>query len=158
MTTKVVFFVLDFEKNLLIKRIHLKVFDITIDIINDSPQAVIKNFPKSVDDFYVEKIELFCNEKLERYFRFRIYKNQVNCHNILLNNLNNFSFEIGFFNKNSQKIPNNLLVKIGDKNYDLNPICKTDLLFINSFGTINCDKVLLINEKKRNIFRRRKKR
>ena len=149
MSTKVVFLVLDFKKNLLINRIHLKVVNITIDVTDDSPKAVIKHFPKNADDFYVEKIELFSNEKLLRYFRFRIYKNQINFHNILLNQLNNFSFEIGYFNKNIQKIPNNLLVKIGDSNYDLKPICKTDLPFINSFGIINCEKTLLINQEKK---------
>ena len=157
MSTKVVFVVLDYEKNLLINRIHLKVANITIDITNDSPQALIKNFPKSVDDFYVEKIELFTNEKLARYFRFRIYKNQVNCHSILLNKLNNFSFEIGFFDKNNKKIPDNLPVKIEDKNYDLKPICVTDLPFINSFGIINCDKAILINEKKEIFLEEEKK-
>ena len=157
MSTKVVFLILDYEKNLLIESIRLKIADITIDITNDSPQAVIKNFPKGVDVFYVEKIELFINEKLARYFRFRIYKNQVNYHSILLNKLNSFSFEIGFFNNDGKKIPDNLLVKIGDKNYDLRPICQTDLPFINSFGIINCDKVLLIKEKKEIFLEEEKK-
>ena len=145
MSTIVVFSVLDFTKVLLLNRIHLKVADITINVTDNSPQAVIKNFPKSADDFYVEKIELFSNEKFERYFRFRIYKNQINIYNILLNKLNNFSFEIGYFNKNTQKIPQNLQVKIENKDYDLKPVCKTDLPFINSFGIINCDKAILIN-------------
>ena len=148
MSTIVVFPVLDFTKDLLLNRIHLKVADITIDVTDNSPQVEINNFPKSADDFYVEKIELFSNEKFERYFRFRIYKNQTNIHNILLNKLNNFSFEIGYFNKNIQKIPKNLQVKIENEDYDLKPICKTDLPFINSFGIINCDKAILINGEK----------
>jgi hypothetical protein len=65
--------------------------------------------------------------------------------------LNNFSFEIGYFNKNTEKIPKTLSIKIENKNYDLKSICKTDLPFINSFGIINCDKTILINDK-REIF------
>ena len=149
--TQIIFGVLDFTKIPLINRLVLKIAGVCISINDDYPTAVIHNFPKNTDDFYVEKVELYSNENLKRYFRLRIYKNQVNFHSIFVNKLNNFSFEIGYFNKNTEKIPKTLSIKIENKNYDLKSMCKTDLPFINSFGIINCDKTILINDK-REIF------
>ena len=151
LVTQIIFGVLDFTKIPLINRLVLKIAGVCISINDDYPTAVIHNFPKNTDDFYVEKVELYSNENLKRYFRLRIYKNQVNFHSIFVNKLNNFSFEIGYFNKNTEKIPKTLSIKIENKNYDLKSICKTDLPFINSFGIINCDKTILINDK-REIF------
>ena len=149
--TIVIFEVLDFKENLTIKKLYLKVADIIIDVVNKSPTATITKFPKNVDDYYVEKIELLSGEKIMRYFRFRIYKNRINFHYIFLNELNNFSFEISYFNKNIEKLPYSLDINIKKKDYNLKPICKTDLPFINSFGIINCDKTIMIN-KKQEIF------
>ena len=149
--TIVLFEVLDFKENLTIKKLNLKVADIIIDVVNKSPTATITKFPKNVDDYYVEKIELLSGEKIMRYFRFRIYKNRINFHYIFLNELNNFSFEISYFNKNIEKLPYSLDINIKKKDFNLKPICKTDLPFINSFGIINCDKTIMIN-KKQEIF------
>jgi hypothetical protein len=74
--TIVLFEVLDFQQNLLIKKIKLKIAEIYIDVNNKSPTAKVINFPKNADDYYVEKIELLSGKKIERYFRFRIYKNR----------------------------------------------------------------------------------
>ena len=143
--------VLDFKENLLINKLNLKVADIIIDVENKFPTVTLTKFPKNADDYYVEKIELLSGEKIIRYFRFRIYKNKINFHYIFLNKLNNFSFEISYFNKNIEKLPHILDINIMEKNYNLKPICKTDLPFINSFGIINCDKTIMIN-KKQEIF------
>ena len=131
--TIVLFEVLDFKENLTIKKLNLKVADIIIDVVNKSPTATITKFPKNVDDYYVEKIELLSGENIMRYFRFRIYKNRINFHYIFLNELNNFSFEISYFNKNMGKLPHSLDINIMKKVYNLKPIFKTDLPFIN-FG------------------------
>jgi len=146
--TIVIFEVLDFKENLFIKKLFLKVANITVNVVNNSPTIEIKHFPKNVDDYYIEKVELISDEKIKRYFRLRIYKNKINFHGILLNELNNFSFEIGYFNKIYSKLPQTLDIKIGNNNYNLKPICKTDLPFINSFGIINCDKTIIIGEKR----------
>ena len=61
--------------------------------------------------------------------------------------MHNFSFEIGYFNKNISQLPQTLEIKVCGKNYKLKPVCKTDLPFINSFGIINCDKTITINQK-----------
>ena len=145
--TIVTFEVLDFCEKLLIDELFLRIANIRVKVTNNTPTVKIKNFPKNVDDYYIEKIELFSNKKIERYFRFRIYKNRINFHNILLNELHNFSFEIGYFNKNIPQLPQILEIKVGEKNYKLKAICKTDLPFINSFGIINCDKTITINQK-----------
>ena len=139
--------VLDFNASLLINKLYLRVANIHIDITTKTPTIKIGNFPINVDDYYVEKIELISNEKTVRYFRLRIYKNRHNFHNILLNELNNFSFEIGYFNKNIAKLPKTLDIKIGKNKYNLKQICQTDIPFINTFGIINCDKTISINEK-----------
>ena len=145
--TIVTFGVLDFGENLLIKELFLKVAKIKIKVTNNTPTVKIQNFPKGADDYYVEKIELILDNKIKRYFRLRIHKNRINFHNIFLNKLNNFSFEIGYFNKNTSKLPKTLDIKIDKNNYNIKPICETDLHFINSFGIINCDKTIIINEK-----------
>ena len=111
----------------------------------------IKNFPKNVDDYYIEKIELISDDKIKRYFRLKIKKNKENYYQIFLNELNNYAFNIGYFNLNSIEIPNQLEVKIKEQNYKLKEICSTDLPFIRAFGIINCDKTILIN-KKQEIF------
>ena len=116
--TIVLFEVLDFKENLTIKKLNLKVADIIIDVVNKSPTATITKFPKNVDDYYVEKIELLSGEKIMRYFRFRIYKNRINFHYIFLNELNNFSFEISYFNKNIEKLPYSLDINIKKKDYN----------------------------------------
>ena len=76
-----------------------------------------------------------------------VHLNQV-IYKILLNVLNNFAFEIGYFNKSNFKLPQSLDIKIGNNVYNLKAICETDLPFINSFGIINCDKSIIINDKK----------
>lgn len=103
--TTLTLIVLDYKENLLINKLNLKVANIFINVNNNYPTVKITNFPKNVDDYYVEKIELISNEKNKRYFRLRIYKNRINLHYILLNELNNFSFEIGYFNKTLLKQP-----------------------------------------------------
>ena len=145
--TTLTFEVLDFKVKLLVNKLHLKIADIYIDVKDKSPTVIIYNFPKNVNDYYVEKVELISEKKVRRHFRLRIYKNTHNLHNIFLDELNNFSFEIGFFSKNNEKLPKTLNIKIKDNKYNLKQICKTDLPFINSFGIINCDKTILINEK-----------
>ena len=145
--TTLTFEVLDFKVKLLVNKLHLKIADIYIDVKDKSPTVIIHNFPKNVNDYYVEKVELISEKKVRRHFRLRIYKNTHNLHNIFLDELNNFSFEIGFFSKNNEKLPKTLNIKIKDNKYNLKQICKTDLPFINSFGIINCDKTILINEK-----------
>ena len=150
--TIVHFEVLDFKENLLINNLKLKIANKGIDVKNKSPAVKITNFPKFADDYYVEKIELLSCTKVVRYFRFRIYKNRINCYHILLNELNNFSFEISYFHKNIEKLPHKLDLNINGINYKLEPICKTDLPFINSFGIINCDKTIMINKKKEIFF------
>jgi len=145
--TTLTFEVLDFKVKLLVNKLHLKIADIYIDVKDKSPTVIINNFPKNVNDYYVEKVELISEKKVRRHFRLRIYKNTHNLHNIFLDELNNFSFEIGFFSKNNEKLPKTLNIKIKDNKYNLKQICKTDLPFINSFGIINCDKTILINEK-----------
>ena len=145
--TIITFEILDFVDNLLINKLNLKVANIIINVDNNYPSVKLNNFPKNVDDYYIEKIELISNGQIKRYFRLRIYKDRINLYYILLNELNNFSFEIGYFNKNTLKLPMILDVKIGDKNYNLKAICKTDLPFINSFGIINCNKTIIINKK-----------
>ena len=145
--TTLTFEVLDFKVKLLVNKLYLKIADIYIDVKDKSPTVIIYNFPKNVNDYYVEKVELISEKKVRRHFRLRIYKNTHNLHNIFLDELNNFSFEIGFFNKNNEKLPKTLNIKIKDNKYNLKQICKTDLPFINSFGIINCDKTILINEK-----------
>ena len=149
--TILTFGVLDFKENLLINKLNLKVANIFINVNNNYPSVKITNFPKNADDYYVEKIELIIDEKIKRYFRFRIYKNRINLHYILLNEFNNFSFEIGYFNKKLLKLPKSLDIQIRENNYNLKPICETDLPFINSFSIINCDKTIMIN-KKQEIF------
>ena len=145
--TTLTFEVLDFKVKLLVNKLYLKIADIYIDVKDKSPTVIIYNFPKNVNDYYVEKVELISEKKVRRHFRLRIYKNTHNLHNIFLDELNNFSFEIGFFSKNNEKLPKTLNIKIKDNKYNLKQICKTDLPFINSFGIINCDKTILINEK-----------
>ena len=145
--TTLTFEVLDFKVKLLVNKLHLKIADIYIDVKDKSPTVIIHKFPKNVNDYYVEKVELISEKKVRRHFRLRIYKNTHNLHNIFLDELNNFSFEIGFFSKNNEKLPKTLNIKIKDNKYNLKQICKTDLPFINSFGIINCDKTILINEK-----------
>ena len=145
--TFVTFEVLDFCKKLLIDELFLRIANINFKVINNIPTVKIKNFPKNVDDYYIEKIEFKSNQKIIRYFRFKIYKNRVNLYYILLNKLNNFSFEIGYFNKDISKLPQTIEIKISENKYKLKPISKTDLPFVNSFGIINCDKTITINQK-----------
>ena len=146
--TIVTFIVLDFTENLLINKLILKFANIIINVVNNKPTVKIKNYPKNVDAYYVEKIELISDEQIKRYFRFRVYKYRTNLYYIFLNLLNNFSFEIGYFNKNIFKLPQTLDIKILNNVYNLKAICETDLPFINSFGIINCDKTIIINNKK----------
>ena len=143
--------ILDFDKNLLIKELKFVIANQTLIVTSKTVKIKIKNFPKNVDDYYIEKIELISDDKMKRYFRIKIIKNKVNYYQIFLNELNNYAFNIGYFNLNSKEIPNQLEVKIKEQNYELKEICSTDLPFIRVFGIINCDKTILIN-KKQEIF------
>ena len=143
--------ILDFEKNLLINKLKFVIANQTLIVTSKILKIKIKNFPKNVDDYYIEKIELISDDKIKRYFRLKIKKNKENYYQIFLNELNNYAFNIGYFNLNSIEIPNQLEVKIKEQNYKLKEICSTDLPFIRVFGIINCDKTILIN-KKQEIF------
>ena len=145
------FEVLDFGSNLLINRLKLRVVNQIFDVTENILKIKINKFPKNVDDYYIEKIELISNGKIKRYFRLKIHKNKVNYYQIFLKELNNFAFNISYFNINPQEIPSQLEVTMKNNNYILNQICSTDLPFIKSFGIINCDKTILIN-KKQEIF------
>ena len=143
--------ILDFEKKLLINKLKLGISNQTLIVTSKSLKIKIKNFPKNIDDYYIEKIELISDDKIKRYFRLKIIKNKENYYQIFLNELNNYAFNIGYFNPNSIEIPNQLEVTIKEQNYKLKEICSTDLSFIKIFGIINCDKTILIN-KKQEIF------
>ena len=141
--------VMDFEENLLINKIKLCIYYKYIDINEESIEIKIDNFPENVNDFYVEKIELFLKEnpnEYKRHFRVKIRKGQNNIYGIFLNKLNNFSFEIIYFNKISN-IPPNIVITADKKDYTLEESCKSDLPFIKKFGIINCDKSITINKK-----------
>ena len=139
--------ILDFGKKLMINKLKLVIVNQILNVTSKTLKIKIKNFPKNVDDYYIEKIELISNDKIKRYFRFKIKKNKENYYQIFLNELNNYSFNIGCFNINSIEIPNQLEVTIKGKNYKLKEICSTDLPFIKAFGIINCNKAILIDEK-----------
>jgi hypothetical protein len=135
----------------LINKLKLGIANQTLIVTSKTPKIKIKNFPKNVDDYYIEKIELISDDKIKRYFRLKIKKNKENYYQIFLNELNNYAFNIGYFNLNSIEIPNQLEVTIKEQNYKLKEICSIDLPFIKAFGIINCDKTILIN-KKQEIF------
>ena len=143
--------VLDYEKRLLINKLKLSIAGETFNPTKKDLKIKISNFPKNVDDYYIEKIELIVNDKIKRYFRLKIRKNKENYYQIFLSELNNYAFNIGYFNLNSNEMPNKLDVTIKGQNYNLKEICSTDLPFIKAFGVINCDKTILIN-KKQEIF------
>ena len=143
--------ILDFEKKLLINKLKLGKAKQTFNPTKKDLKIKISNFPKNVDDYYIEKIELIVNNKIKRYFRLKIKKNKENYYQIFLSELNNYAFNIGYFNLNSKEIPSQLDVTIKGQNYNLKEICSTDLPFIKVFGIINCDKTILIN-KKQEIF------
>ena len=63
--TIVTFIVLDFTEKLLINKLILKVTNIIINVDNNKPTVKIKNYPKNVDDYYVEKLELISDEKIK---------------------------------------------------------------------------------------------
>ena len=147
MNTTLILEILDFEESLLIKNLSLKIAKQDITVRNKNILNIqIYNFPKNVNDYYIEKIELILNGDIKRYFRFRIYKNRISYYYIFLNKLSDNSFEISYFNKISENLPKILNITIEKKNYYLKEICKTDLLFIKSFGIINCPKTITINE------------
>ena len=81
--TIVTFIVLDFTENLLINKLILKFANIIINVVNNKPTVKIKNYPKNVDAYYVEKIELISDEQIKRYFRFRVYKYRTNLYYII---------------------------------------------------------------------------
>ena len=143
--------ILDFEKKLLINKLKLGIANETFNATSKNLKIKIKYFPKNVDDYYIEKIELISDDKIKRYFRLKIKKNKENYYQIFLSELNNYAFNIGYFNLNSKEIPNQLHVVTKGQNYYLREICSTDLPFIKIFGIINCDKTILIN-KKQEIF------
>ena len=143
--------ILDYEKKLLINKLKLSIAGETFNATEKNLKIQINNFPKNVDDYYIEKIELIANNKIKRYFRLKINKNKENYYQIFLNEINNYAFNIGYFNLNSNEIPNQLDVTIKGQNYNFKEICSTDLPFIKAFGIINCDKTILIN-KKQEIF------
>ena len=149
--------ILDFEKKLLINKLKLGISNQTLIVTSKSLKIKIKNFPKNIDDYYIEKIELISDDKIKRYFRLKIIKNKENYYQIFLNELNNYAFNIGYFNPNSKEIPNQLEVTIKEKNYKLKEICSTDLPFIKVFGIINCDKTILINKKQEILLEEDKK-
>ncbi len=60
--------VLDYTDNLLIKKLFLRVANIAINVLNDSPTVQINDFPENIDDFYVEKIELLTNNDFKDIF------------------------------------------------------------------------------------------
>ena len=147
--TKIIFEVLDFKKensNPLVNELKLSIANISVNISDSHIDIPIINFPQNINDYYIEKIELRLENKIQRYFRLKIYKNRINYRSIFLNELHNYAFEIGYFDTNSEKLPKTLNVKIKDKTYNLNPICKTDLPFVTTFGIINCDKAIMIND------------
>ena len=145
--TIVIFRILDFNEKLLIKQLRLKNVNLKVNVDKESLKIKIKNFPKNVDDYYIEKLELLSDNAIKRYFRIKIYKNRINYRDILLNELNNFSFEISYFNRNQTNLPEKLNIKIKNSNYELQQMCKTDLPFIKSFSIINCDKTITIDNK-----------
>ena len=151
--------ILDFQENLLINKIKLDVYNKFVYIRKKEIEIEIKHIPENVNDFYVEKIGLFLNNKpneYSQYFRIRIHKNQNNIYGIFLNKLNNYSFEIIYFNKIND-IPSSINIEIDKTTYTIEESCKTDLPFIKKFAIINCDKSIIVNKKEEVIIEEEKK-
>ena len=79
-------------------------------------------------------------------------KDQVNYSYIKLNEINNKSFEIIYFNKKIENLPTQLNVKMNDKEYLLQESCKSDIPFIKKFDIINCNSSLTINAGDQDIY------
>ena len=145
--------IIDYNKNLLINEVQLKIQNSIYNVSSNILLIDINNFPTNVDDYYVENLILYCgNENREVNYRIRIMKNQVNYSYIKLNEINNNSFEIIFFNKNTKDLPSQLNVKINDKKYYLKESCKSDLPFIKKFSIINCGSNFVINYSNKEIY------
>ena len=138
--------IIDYNKQLLITKLELLIERAVLDVNSNILMIDINNFPANVDDYYVETLILYSeNPKQKINYRIRIVKNQINYNYIKLNEINNKSFEIMYFNKNINNLPSKLNVKINDKEYHLCESCKSDIPFIRKFSIINCDSNFVIN-------------
>ena len=146
--TYLVLEIIDYNKKLLIKKVELKLENVILDVNGKILTININNFPKNVDDYYVENLILYYEEKKKKKkinYRLRIKKDQINYSYIKLNEINNKSFEIIYFNKKTENLPSQLKVKMNDKEYILRESCKSDIPFIKKFSIINCNSNLTIN-------------
>jgi len=138
--------IIDYNKQLLITKLKLLIEKVVLDINSNILMIDINNFPANVDDYYVETLILYSeNPKKKISYRIRIVKNQINYSYIKLNEINNKSFEIMYFNKNINNLPSKLNVKINDIEYNLCESCKSDIPFIRKFSLINCNSNFVIN-------------
>ena len=138
--------IIDYNKQLLITKLELLIVKALLDVNNNILMIDINNFPANVDDYYVETLILYSeNPKKKISYRIRIVKNQINYSYIKLNEINNKSFEIMYFNKNINNLPSKLNVKINDIEYNLCESCKSDIPFIRKFSLINCNSNFVIN-------------
>jgi len=138
--------IIDYNKQLLITKLKLLIEKVVLDINSNILMIDINNFPANVDDYYVETLILYSeNPKKKISYRIRIVKNQINYSYIKLNEINNKSFEIMYFNKNINNLPSKLNVKINDIEYNLCESCKSDIPFIRKFSLININSNFVIN-------------
>ena len=138
--------IIDYNKQLLITKLELLIEKAVLDVNSNILLIDINNFPANVDDYYVETLILYSeNPKQKINYRIRIVKNRINYNYIKLNEINNKSFEIMYFNKNINNLPSKLNVKINDKEYNLCESCKSDIPFIKKFSIINCNSNFVIN-------------
>ena len=138
--------IIDYNKQLLITKLELLIVKALLDVNNNILMIDINNFPPNVDDYYVETLILYSeNPKKKISYRIRIVKNQINYSYIKLNEINNKSFEIMYFNKNINNLPSKLNVKINDIEYNLCESCKSDIPFIRKFSLININSNFVIN-------------
>ena len=147
MQTIIKFEVLDFEENntLLINKLYLEHEKKTINIKNKIITVKIDKFPINVDDFYVDKLILYTNDKKYIEYLIRIYKSETNNFYIFLNKIYNNSFHILYFDKIKIKPPEILSIKDNNNIYNIKEIFKNDLSFVKEFAIINCKDTFSIN-------------
>ena len=64
--TYLVLEIIDYNKKLLIKKVELKLENVILDVNGKILTININNFPKNVDDYYVENLILYYEEKKKK--------------------------------------------------------------------------------------------
>lgn len=144
--TKLILYIQDYKEDIILNIIKLKISGEEIKVTSDKVEIKISYRNKYYSDYYTEVVQLYSKyeNKIVREYKVELYFDQINSYGILLNSINNFSFDFLIYSENTDLLPKEIKYEYNSNINSLTTYDSFGTKRVRKFGLINCEKNWII--------------